>query len=97
MWESQVFARFSDGEEEEKLLLLFPRFPRPSSASSAAYNVVGTTGDSILQLRNNCTRAAVIFRACAVSLIFIATSSRSPKLQVRLQVFLRVRKDLNFS
>jgi len=68
-------------ERVEKLLLLFHAFHGPV-ISTARFRWPGQArggrGASILQRRSSCTRAAVILRAHAVSLIFRAILSNCP-------------------
>ncbi len=96
-----LFARFPrDGGKRGKAAFAFPRFPRARHFHGlvpAAYTVLGATGDSILHRLNNCVRAADIFCARSVSLIFNATSSSRAKLMFGFKYFSAPAKDFHFS
>ena len=90
-------------ESGEKLLLLFHAFHGPGisiafPAFPARPHVVPrASGDSLLQRRSNATRAAVIFRAHSVSLIFCATWSSRAKLMPSFKYFSASGKLFHFS
>ena len=95
LWECgnlAVLARFPrGGGKGGKAALAFPCFPRAVisiALSRAPVQVRGGDGASILQRRSSCARAAAIFRAHSVSLIFCAVFSNCAKLTFALSIFL---------
>ena len=87
-------------ESMEKPLSLFHAFHGPvvSTAPPGAFvQLLGGVGDSILQRRNNCALAAVIFRAHSVSLIFCAVFSICAKLASGFKYRSASSSDFSFS